>query len=134
MNETVSQSFGLLWLRGTAALLLFLNNGWPKITHYGRELSTIDDPLGLGRTLTLWFALFAEVLCPTLIAVGLFTRLACVPVIVLLLVAMVIVHREWTLAQGEFGWLYVIVFVTLAVAGPGRFAIDGRRFAAKQRR
>ena len=122
---------GLLWLRVTTSLLLFWTNGWPKVVHYASELQHIDDPLGLGKTPTLWLALFSEVACPLAVAVGFLTRLASVPVIVLLLVTMIDVHGDWTLEQGQFGWLYLFIYVGVLVIGPGRYSIDEELFVPR---
>lgn len=116
---------GLLWLRVSASLLLFLSNGWPKIVGYRQELQRIEDPFGIGRKPTLWIALLAEVACPLAIALGWQTRLACLPIVVLMLVAIVGVHRDWTLEQGQFAWLYLIVFSTLMLTGPGQWLVLG---------
>jgi putative oxidoreductase len=115
---------GLLQLRISASLLLFWTNGWPKILHYSQELQHIDDPLGLGRGLTLWLALLAEVACPAAVALGLCTRLATLPILVLLAVAMLLVHADWDWGQGQFGWLYLTVFLGLLLSGPGRWSLD----------
>ena len=117
---------GLLWLRVSTSVLLFLTNGWPKIVHYSDELTHIDDPLGIGRPLTLWLALGAEVICPALVAAGWLTRLACLPIIVVMVVAMALVHPDWSLGQGQFGWLYLIVYMSIAFMGAGRWSLDGR--------
>ncbi len=118
--------FGLFFLRLTGSLILFFVHGLPKLTHFNTELVQIDDPLHLGRGLTLCLALFAEIICPLLIATGIFTRLACMPIIFLLLISMFVVHPEWTIAQGQFGWLLLIIFTTIALSGPGAFSIDKR--------
>lgn len=117
---------GLLFTRIAGAALLLHVHGVPKIVHYQEELAHIDDPLGIGRGLTLWCALFAEVVCPVLIALGLFTRLAALPVVFLLAVSMVLVHPDWSVAEGQFGWLLVIVFGTVALTGAGRYSLDGK--------
>lgn len=113
---------GLLWLRISASVLLFLTNGWPKIVGYEQELLHIDDPWGMGRAPTLWLALLAEVACPAAIALGWLTRLACLPILVLLVVSMVWVHPDWSLGQSQFAWLYFIVFSALMLTGPGRWS------------
>ncbi|HTD06708.1 DoxX family protein [Undibacterium sp.] len=118
---------GLLYLRLTGALLLFYVHGLPKLLHYSSELQHIEDPFHLGPAFSLWFAIFAEVLCPVLIAIGLLTRLAALPVIGLLLVAMLFVHPDWSIADGQFGWLLLIVFGAIALAGPGRYSVDAQR-------
>jgi putative oxidoreductase len=74
----------------------------------------------------LWCALFAEVVCPVFIALGLFTRLAALPVVFLLAVSMVLVHPDWSIEQGQFGWLLVIVFGTIALSGAGRYSVDAK--------
>ena len=117
---------GLLFARLAGAALLLHVHGIPKIVHYQEELARIDDPLGMGRALTLWCALLAEVACPLLIAAGLFTRLAALPVVFLLAVSMVLVHPDWSIAEGQFGWLLVIVFGTIALSGAGRYSLDAR--------
>jgi putative oxidoreductase len=117
---------GLLYARLTGAALLLWVHGLPKLVHWQGELAHIDDPLHLGRGLTLACALFAEVVCALLIAAGLFTRLATVPVLLLLFVSMVLVHPDWTVEQGQFGWLLIIVFGTIGLCGAGRFSLDAR--------
>ena len=66
----------LLFLRVSASVLVLLVHGLPKALHYSQELNAIDDPLHMGKTLTFWFALFAEVACPLLMIAGIATRLA----------------------------------------------------------
>ena len=117
---------GLLFARLAGALMLLSVHGLPKLLHWQRELVHIEDPLGMGPGLTLACALFAEVLCPVLVALGLFTRLACLPPLFLLGVSMVLVHPDWSLEQGQFGWLLMIVFGTVALAGAGRWSLDHR--------
>jgi putative oxidoreductase len=111
-------------MRVTVCALLFWTNGLPKIAHYAEEKALIADPFRLGRKLTLWLAISAEVICPVAIALGLFTRLACLPIIALLCIAMLVVHRDWGLERGQFGWLYLIVFSSLLIMGPGRYSLD----------
>lgn len=121
---------GLLFARLAGAALLLWVHGLPKLLHWQNELAHIDDPLHLGRGITLACALFAEVLCPFLIAAGLFTRLACLPVLFLVAVSVALVHPEWATVQGQFdgqfSWLLLIVFGTIALGGAGRWSLDRR--------
>ena len=114
---------GLLFLRLGGAGLLLAVHGLPKALHFRQQLGLIEDPLHLGAWPTLAFAVFAEVLCPLLIALGWATRLACLPILLLLLIALVAVHPEWSLEQGQFGWLLLVLFGTLALTGPGRYSL-----------
>ena len=104
-------------------MLLYVH-GLPKLLHYSTELTQIDDPMHLGRSLTLSLALLAEIACPLLIAAGVLTRLACLPIIFLLLVSMLAVHPDWSIAEGQFGWLLLIIFGCIALAGPGRYSLS----------
>lgn len=114
---------GLLFLRVTSSALLIAVHGLPKVLHYSQELTRIEDPFHLGAAPTLLLAIPSETVCPLLIAFGVLTRLACLPVIATLLVAMLVVHPDWSLAEGQFGWMLLIIFTTVLIAGPGRFSL-----------
>lgn len=123
---------GLFFLRITGSLLLLYVHGLPKIVHFSEELTRIEDPFGFGPYFSLIPAIVAEVICPILILFGVATRLACVPIVAVLLVAMLVVHPGWSIAEGQFGWLLLIIFTTLAITGPGAWRIRSRateRFA-----
>ncbi|MFZ6760914.1 DoxX family protein [Undibacterium sp. Ji50W] len=121
--QQASPDAGLLLLRLAGAFLLLYVHGIPKLLHFSNELQHIEDPFHLGAGLTLSLAIFAEVLCPLLIAAGFFTRLACLPILFLLLVSMLLVHAYWSIAEGQFGWLLLTIFSSIALAGPGRYSL-----------
>ncbi len=116
---------GLLFLRVMAALLLLFVHGLPKLLNWSAELQRIEDPFGLGAPLTLGLAVFAEVVCPLLLMLGVAARLACLPVLAVLLIALVVVHPDWTLEQGQFAWLLVALYGGLALTGPGAYSVAG---------
>ncbi|CAI3810739.1 hypothetical protein GLGCALEP_06371 [Pseudomonas sp. MM221] len=116
---------GLLFMRVMAALLLLFIHGLPKLLNWSGELQTIEDPFGLGAPLTLGLAVFAEVVCPLLLLLGIAARLACLPVLAVLLVALAVVHPDWTLEQGQFAWLLVVLYGGLALTGPGAYSVSG---------
>ncbi|OPA90285.1 DoxX family protein [Pseudomonas sp. FP597] len=126
MNESKHQDLGLLFLRASGALFLLWVHGLPKVLNYSEQLKLIEDPFHLGAHITLLLAIFAEVLCPVLIVAGVLVRLACLPILAVLLIAMLVVHPEWTLLEGQFGWLLLIIFTGVLIAGPGRFTLGGR--------
>ncbi|MCM2381037.1 DoxX family protein [Pseudomonas marginalis] len=126
MNESKSQDLGLLFLRVSGALFLLWVHGLPKLLNYSEQLKLIEDPFHLGAHVTLLLAIVAEVLCPVLIIAGVLVRLACLPILAVLLIAMVVVHPEWTLFEGQFGWLLLIIFTSVLIAGPGRLSLSQR--------
>lgn len=119
MSESKRQDLGLLFLRVSGALFLLWVHGVPKLLNYSEQLKLIEDPFHLGASVTLLLAIFAEVLCPLLIIAGVLVRLACLPILCVLLVALLVVHPEWTLFEAQFGWLLLIIFTSVLVAGPG---------------
>lgn len=121
-----AQDIGLLFLRSSGALFLLSVHGLPKLLDYHAQLAIIEDPFHLGAQLTLCLSIFAEVACPLLILLGVLARLACLPILFLLLVALLAVHPEWTVQEGQFGWLLLIIFTSVLIAGPGRLALNAR--------
>ncbi|PRA34061.1 DoxX family protein [Pseudomonas poae] len=124
MNESRTQDLGLLFLRLSGALFLLWVHGLPKLLNYSEQLKLIEDPFHLGANITLLLAIFAEVLCPLLIIAGVLVRLACLPILSVLLIALLVVHPEWTLFEAQFGWLLLIIFTSILIAGPGGIALN----------
>jgi putative oxidoreductase len=125
-RDEQAHDIGLLFLRVSGGLFLVWVHGLPKLLDFTAQLQLIEDPFHLGAHLTLILAIFAEVLCPLLIVAGLLARLACVPILFVLLVALLVVHPQWSVAEGQFGWLLLILFTTVLIAGPGRLVIPVR--------
>ncbi|MDO8403738.1 MAG: DoxX family protein [Pseudomonas sp.] len=121
-----AQDFGLLFLRVTGGVFLLWVHGLPKLLNFSAQLQVIEDPFHLGANVTLMLAIFAEVLCPLLIIAGVLVRLACLPILAVLLIALLVVHVQWSLDEGQFGWLLLIVFTSLLIAGPGRLVLNVR--------
>ncbi|NHX02408.1 DoxX family protein [Pseudomonas koreensis] len=123
-RDEQAQDVGLLFLRVSGGLFLLWVHGLPKLLDFNAQLQQIEDPFHLGAHLTLCLAIFAEVLCPLLIVAGVLARLACLPILFVLLVALLVVHPQWSVAEGQFGWLLLILFATVFIAGPGRLALN----------
>ncbi|WGK92711.1 DoxX family protein [Pseudomonas migulae] len=121
-----AQDIGLFFLRVSGGLFLLWVHGLPKLLNYNAQLQVIEDPFHLGANVTLMLAIFAEVLCPLLIMVGVLVRLACLPILSVLWIALLFVHPQWSLEEGQFGWLLLILFTSLFIAGPGRLALNVR--------
>jgi putative oxidoreductase len=121
MKRIDATDAALLFLRVSASLLVLLVHGLPKVLHVRGQLGAIEDPLHLGSVFTLGFAIFAEVVCPLLMILGIATRLAALPILVVTVVALTLVHPDWTLEQGQFAWMLLILFGTVAIGGAGRY-------------
>jgi putative oxidoreductase len=69
--------------------------------------------------------IFAEVFCSVFVILGFLTRVALVPLIITLGVALVLYHKGQGLINTELAWLYITAFLALILTGPGRISVDG---------
>lgn len=118
----------LLLLRVWFGGLLLLLHGWMKITMYGAMSQRFPDPFGIGSPASLALSMFAEVVCSSLIVLGLFTRFAALVCVINLTTAFVTAHGMALKGphSGELPVVYLGAFIVLLLAGPGRFSLDGR--------
>ncbi|MEZ6187101.1 MAG: DoxX family protein [Planctomycetota bacterium] len=71
-------------------------------------------------------AVFAEFFCAALVVLGLGTRLALIPLITTMLVAMLLVHGADPWPKKEPAFVYLVMFGTLFLCGPGRWSLDAQ--------
>lgn len=123
-----SADCALLVLRLAFGLSLLLLHGWGKVMKFSDLSEKFPDPLGVGHSVSLTMAIFAEVVCSSLVALGLFTRLAAFVCAFLVGVAFFIVHgmKLRGAGNGEDALVYLAAFLTIFLAGPGRFSVDAR--------
>jgi len=125
MSYNLSSSIALLLIRlGFGGAMLY-GHGWGKMMKLleGGEIQ-FADPIGLGPTVSLALAVLAEAVCSALIILGLFTRFAAVPLIITMVVAIFFVHLDDPFSKMEKAILYLVPFVSLYIAGPGKFSLD----------
>ena len=115
---------GLLILRVGFSVSLVVLHGYGKVGRFLEGSAKFPDPLGIGSSLSLGLAGFAEFLCALAIILGFITRLATIPIIVTMGVAFFIVHGGDPFADRELAFLYLIGFVCLFFTGPGRISVD----------
>ena len=114
-------SFGLLVFR-VAVCAMMLTHGLAKMSNFS-TLSKHFDPIGMGGTLSLSLVIFAEVFCSIAVILGLFTRLAAIPLIVAMSVALS-VHAGQGFAAMELALLYLTAFTAILITGPGSYSVD----------
>jgi putative oxidoreductase len=123
-----SIDLGLLALRLWLGLSLLLLHGWGKLSRFQEMSEKFADPLGIGTQASLGLAVVGEVVAPVLLVFGLFTRLAALSCATTMAVAFFLVHKMILKGptSGELAFIYLAGFVTILIAGPGRFALDGK--------
>lgn len=127
-------SIALLVPRVGAGSLLIYGHGWGKLMHFGERSATFSDPIGLGSLPSLTLVVFAEVFCSLAVLVGLFTRLAVIPPLIFFAVAFFIHHAQDPFRQKELALVYAVPFLTLLIAGAGRYSLDAWLARARARR
>ncbi len=114
----------VLLLRISIAAFM-ITHGWPKLSKLmaGGEIQ-FGDPIGLGPGISLILTVFAEFFCSILLAIGLGTRLATIPLMITMLVAAFIAHGADPFRQKEVALLYLLIYLTLFVTGSRKYSID----------
>lgn len=114
---------GLTVLRvGVSALML--TRGAPRLVNISEQAASTADPIGAGSELSWAFAVFAEFLCPLFVAAGLWTRLAALPLLLMMAVVFLVVHAGDPLLVREPSLLYFFAYAAVLFLGPGEYSVD----------
>lgn len=114
-----------LVLRLVMGLSMLFGHGVGKMSAlFGEGEIKFPDPLGVGVNLSIGLAVFAEVVCALLVAIGLFTRLALIPLIATMAIAAFIFHSGDPFGKIELSLLYLAGYVAILFVGPGRISVD----------
>ena len=119
------KDIALLIFRIAFGLSMFYGHGagkWSRLLS-GEEIK-FADPFGLGPTTSFVLVVFAEGVCALLVALGLFTRWALIPLIVTMAVAFFMVHISDEFGRQEKAILYGLAYLALFISGPGRLSLD----------
>lgn len=131
-TSLLSAAGRLSWVPPTLARLaigvVFAGTGWGKLQHLDKITSFFAD-LGVPAPgFSAVLAGSAELICGVLLLIGLFTRLASLPLIVVMAVAILTAKRAdiggLSDLLGFEETLYVVLLSWLAIAGPGPISLD----------
>jgi putative oxidoreductase len=116
-------AFATLILRLTLGALL-LPHGYDKLMHFSTLSAKFADPFHIGSATSLALLIFAEFFCSALVILGLLARLACIPPIIAMAVAVFSAHNGEIFGDGEHAALYLGGFTALLFSGPGKISLD----------
>ena len=118
-------SFALatLVLRLTFGVLM-LPYGYNKLVYFSSKSSTFSDPFHIGHTPSLALVVFAEFFCAVLVILGLLTRLACIPLIITMAVAVFYANHGKIFDGGQTAALFLGGFIAILLVGPGKISAD----------
>ncbi len=103
---------------------MFFSHGMAKMIAFDYLEATFPDPLGIGTTISLSLAIFAELFCSIGVIVGALYRLCLMPMIFTMIIAFFVIHSNDTFAVRETALMYLITFTLMFIAGPGRYSTD----------
>ena len=115
-------NIALLVLR-VAVSVLMLTHGIPKL---GKVLAgdfTFPDPIDIGAEASLILATFAEFFCSLFVLIGYKSRLAVIPLIITMLVALLIVHHNDSIFDHWNILLYLFAYGILLHLGGGKYSL-----------
>jgi putative oxidoreductase len=121
-----SKDSALLVMRVGLGISLFLKHGLEKLTGYSHMVTHFPNPIGIGAHASLAYALLSDGICSVLVVLGLVTRWAALVIFVNLAVVFTLVHHMAFFSQGhvELVFAYIVGFLSILIAGPGRFSLD----------
>jgi putative oxidoreductase len=111
-------------LRVGAGILMAVH-GYDKLVHFKQYSAQFINLLGLGQSTSLALTIFAEFFCSIFVILGLFTRLAVIPIMIVMLIAIFKAHNVDIFGEAEHPALFFLIFLTLLFVGPGRVSVDG---------
>ena len=118
-----SVSFALLLLRLSLGGLM-IPHGYQKLMSFASKSSGFSDPFHIGGPASMSLTIFAEFFCAIFIVLGLMTRLACVPLITAMSVALFYAHHGEVFGDGEHAALYLLGYAALFFTGPRKISMD----------
>ena len=129
-NNSGAANLGLLVLRLWMGFSMLLNHGVEKLKNFSDTAPNFPDPLGIGHTASLALAVFAEFFASLLVILGLVTRWSALVLAIDMGVAFICIHKGALSGQGsgELAFMYLMGYITLLLAGPGCFSVDGALF------
>lgn len=127
-SEPISTDFGSLVLRLSFGGSMLVQHGWPKLMGFSERMDSFADPFGMGSTFSLVLIILAEVVCSVLVILGLWTRIALIPLILGMAVIAFMMKAGEPFGEKELALVYLFAFIALLFTGSGRFSIDRLSF------
>lgn len=121
---TQKVNIALLFLRVSIGILMLTHGTGKFMTLLDGGPIEFADPIGIGPAASLGLAVFAEFVCSLLLIFGVATRFTIIPLIITMLVAGFIVHADDVFHVKEKAFLFLTVFITIAIAGAGKISAD----------
>jgi Predicted membrane protein len=122
-SET-SFNLAALLLRVTFGSMMFLNHGLAKMMKFRSMQDSFSDPFNIGPMASLLLVIFAEVFCAIFVVLGLFTRVAAIPLIITMAVVVFMINKNQPFSKLELPTLFLGAFIAILFMGSGKYSVD----------
>lgn len=113
--------------------VMFMQFGIRQIANFSEIVTTFPAVMGMSSETALIVMIMIEIICSTLIILGLFTRFALIPPIVSMFVAEHVImqysasaelFKLYTIQAGYLPIMFLGIFLFMILAGPGKISLD----------
>lgn len=126
-NYSTQINVAILIVRIIVAIMM-LTHGGPKFMRLLDGNLKFGDPLGIGSELSFLLVVFAEFFCSILVIIGLGTRLASIPLLFTMMVALFVAHAADPIFDHLNILAYMATYILLFFTGSGKYSIDYKLF------
>jgi len=117
-------NISLFVFRILVSVELMMAHGLKKVGIGIAQAEQIPNPLCLPENLNRLFAISANLFFPVLVILGLFTRIAVLPILAVTLTGYFVVHWHDSLLEKDTPFIYSVIYLFLLVIGPGKYSAD----------
>ena len=121
---TASAVNGALLLLRLGVAILMIPHGYQKLSNFETMQTQFVSFLGMSPKASLILAMSAELGCSFLLLIGLFTRLATIPLIITMLTALFLAHDGSIFGEGGTSVLFLLIYTAILLIGPGAYSVD----------
>lgn len=113
--------------------VMFMSIGIRQIANFNQLAPDFCSVFGMTSETTLLVVILIEVICSTLIILGLFTRFALIPPIVSMVIAEHVMMqfydtlgmaKLYSMQMGYLPMMFIGIFIFMMLAGPGKISLD----------
>ena len=122
-TKPFATDLGLFIIRFVLACLM-APHGYSKLMSFAEGSEKFPDPLGVGPVTSMAMTVFAEFFCSIFLLMGLFTRMALIPLMTAMTVAVFVIHAGDPFGDKEHALLFLLPYIGLFLTGPGTWSLD----------
>jgi putative oxidoreductase len=114
----------MLLFRIAVSIELIAAHGLKKIGIGVGVAEQVPNPLHLSEFINQSFAIASNLFFPVFVILGLFTRLAILPILSVTLTGYFVLHLHDPLLVKDVPYIYSVVYLLILAFGPGKYSFD----------